>query len=85
MARELLRYLPVDDLYEEWLEQIAELVSMRTGAPPSRLARCLSNHLQWATWRTGLLHHLRPRAPSSSQGVWLRGATRHALHQLWMT
>ena len=27
MAHELLRYRPVDDLYEDWLDRIAELVS----------------------------------------------------------
>jgi len=33
MARELLRYRPVDDLYEDWLERIAELVSAAGGSP----------------------------------------------------
>ena len=27
MARELLRYRPIDDLYEDWLDRITELVS----------------------------------------------------------
>ena len=27
MAYELLRYRPVDDLYEDWLDRIAKLVS----------------------------------------------------------
>ena len=33
MARELLRYRPVDDLYEDWLDRIAELVSAAGGSP----------------------------------------------------
>ena len=42
MARELLRYRPVDDFYEEWLDRIAELVSAAGGYPmPSlSLPRC---------------------------------------------
>ena len=38
MARELLHYRPVDDLYEDWLDRIAELVSAAGGPPhpPSR-------------------------------------------------
>src|SRR3990170_442341 len=37
MARELLRYRPTDDLYEDWLDRIAELVSTAEEAPaPSR-------------------------------------------------
>ena len=35
MARELLRYRPADDLYEEWLDRIAELVSAAGEAPAS--------------------------------------------------
>ena len=33
MARELLRYRPVDDLYEDWLDRITELVSAARGSP----------------------------------------------------
>ena len=32
-ANELLRYCPVDDLYEEWLDRIAELVRAAGGSP----------------------------------------------------
>ena len=39
MARELLRYLPVDDFYKEWLERIAELVNAAGGS--AVLARSL--------------------------------------------
>ena len=76
MARELLRYRSVDDFYEEWLEWIAELVTVAGGsAAPAR-------SLPRATWLTGLLHHLRPRESSSGQGVWRHGATHHARCQL---
>ena len=30
-ANELLRYRPVDDLYEEWLDRVAELVRAARG------------------------------------------------------
>lgn len=33
MARELLRYRPTDNLYEDWLDRIAELVSAAREAP----------------------------------------------------
>ena len=32
MVRELLRYRPVNDFYEEWLERIAELVNTAVGS-----------------------------------------------------
>ena len=32
-ANELLRYRPVDDLYEEWLDRVAELVRAAGGSP----------------------------------------------------
>ena len=38
MARELLRYRPVDDLYEDWLDHIAELVSAAGGSPVPSLS-----------------------------------------------
>ena len=38
MARVLLRYRPVDDLYEEWLDYVAELVSAAWGSPAPSLS-----------------------------------------------
>ena len=35
LARELLHYRPVDDLYEDWLARITELVSTAGGSPLS--------------------------------------------------
>ena len=32
-ANELLRYRPVDDVYEEWLDRVAELVRAAGGSP----------------------------------------------------
>ena len=32
-ANELLRYRPVDDLYEDWLDRVAELVRAAGGSP----------------------------------------------------
>ena len=32
-ANELLRYHPVDDVYEEWLDRVAELVRAAGGSP----------------------------------------------------
>ena len=33
LARELLHYRPIDDLYEDWLARITELVSAAGGSP----------------------------------------------------
>ena len=41
MAPELLRYRPIDDLYEDWLDRIAELVRA-AGAPLRRPSLCLA-------------------------------------------
>ena len=38
LARELLHYRPVDDLYEDWLARITELVSAAGGSPLSSLS-----------------------------------------------
>ena len=35
LARELLHYCPVDDLYEDWLARITKLVSAAGGSPLS--------------------------------------------------
>ena len=32
-TNELLRYRPVDDVYEEWLDRVAELVRAAGGSP----------------------------------------------------
>ena len=34
-ANELLRYRPIDDFYEEWLDHVAELVRAAGGSPAS--------------------------------------------------
>ena len=38
MAHELLRYRPVDNLYEDWLDCIAELVRTAGGSPAPSLS-----------------------------------------------
>ena len=38
LARELLHYCPVDDLYEDWFARITELVSAAGGSPMSSLS-----------------------------------------------
>ena len=38
MVRELLRYRSADDLYEDWLDHIAELVSAAGGSPAPSLS-----------------------------------------------
>ena len=38
MAHELLRYRPVDDLYEDWLDRVAELVCAAGGSPAPSLS-----------------------------------------------
>ena len=37
MAHELLRYRPVDDLYDDWLDRIPELISTAGGSPAPSL------------------------------------------------
>src|SRR4051812_49766750 len=34
VANELLRYRPVDDVHEEWLDRVAEVVPAAGGSPP---------------------------------------------------
>ena len=74
-ANELLRYRPVDDVYEEWLDRVAELVRAAGGSPapsvplhgtPPRGAMKLRRHpgrllLRTAPWL---------------QGAWPLGGTR---------
>ena len=63
LARELLHYRPVDDLYEDWLARITELVSA-TGGPLRRPSRCLALHpAQEAQIRRCLRHLLPKKAP----------------------
>ena len=46
MAHELLRYRPVDDLYEDWLDRIAELVCPAGGFPTPSSLRLTLRQLQ---------------------------------------
>ena len=48
VANELLRYCPIDDPYEEWLNRVAELVRAAEGSPapsfsPHRAPPCAGN------------------------------------------
>ena len=38
MANELLRYRSVDDLYEDWLDRVAEIVRAAGGSPAPSLS-----------------------------------------------
>ena len=60
LARELLHYRPVDDLYEEWLARITELVSA-AAALPRCPSRCLALRHAWATLLGEHLRHLLPK------------------------
>ena len=79
-ANELLRYHPVDDVYEEWLDRIAELVRATGGSPALSV----------------LLHRTSPRAGNEApaapgrlllkktpwiQGTWPLGGTRSVRRQ----
>ena len=57
MAHELLRYHPVNDLYEDWLDRITELVRA-VGAPLRRPTLCLALCLPRVTQLTKHLNHL---------------------------
>src|SRR4051812_9574010 len=52
-ANELLRYRPVDDVYEEWLDRVAELVRAAGGSPAPSFP----------------LHRTRPRAGNEAPGA----------------
>ena len=76
-ANELLHYRPVDDVYEEWLDRVAELVRATGGSlapshslPPSSRAR--------ATGLVAYLHHLDPKTVHWLQGTRLHGVIRRA-------
>ena len=57
MARELLCYRLVDDLYEDWLDDIAELVSAARGSPAPSLS------LPWPPPAVGDVAHGAPPPP----------------------
>ena len=76
-ANELLRYRPVDDLYEEWLDRVTELVRAAGGSPtPSHSLRPLNQPR--ATGLMACLHHLSPNTEPWHQGARLRGVIHHA-------
>ena len=68
LARELLRYRPVDDLYKDWLARITELVSAAGGSPLLSLSLPRPPSAQEAKIRRCIHHLLQKEAP------WLRGA-----------
>ena len=76
MAHELLRFRPVDDLYEDWLDRVAELVRA-AGAPRRRPSLCLALRQQRATWLMERLHHLCPRTVPWRQGARPHGVIHH--------
>ena len=76
-ANELLRYRPVDDLYEEWLDRVAELVRAAGGSPaPSH-----SLPPPQPAAGDGLMacpHRLDPKTVPWRQGACPRDAIRRA-------
>src|SRR3954464_1470306 len=79
-ANELLRYRPVDDVYEEWLDRVAELVRAAGGspapsAPPRRTPPRVGNEAPGAFQPPPL-----QEAPWS-QGAQLLGGTRSVKRQ----
>ena len=64
MARELLRYHSVDDLYEDWLDRITELASS-VGALLHHPSRSLARPRLRAMWLTERFRPLHTKmAPS---------------------
>ena len=59
-ANELLRYCPVDDVYEEWLDHVAELVRAAAGSPAPSVP----------------LHRTPPRAGDEAPGALTSSAMR---------
>ena len=64
-ANELLRYLPVDDLYEEWLDRVAELV--HAGAVPLSASPSTS-HGRRGSWRASTTSAPRRRLGTKARG-----------------
>ena len=75
-TNEILRYRPVDDLYEEWLDCVAELVSA-AGGPRRRPSLILTLSPPWPTRPKACLHHPSPKTVPWHQGVQPRRAIRH--------
>ena len=71
MAHELLRYRPVDDLYEDWLDHIAELVSAAGGSPAPSLS------LPRPPPATGDVAHKAPPPLCPKTAPWSLGARLH--------
>ena len=67
-ANELLRYRPVDDVYEEWLDRVAELVRAAGGSP------ALSVPLHRTPPRAGDEARRRPGRLLLKKMPWLQGA-----------
>src|SRR5215216_1629186 len=63
MARELLRYRSADELYEDWLDRIAELVSAAGEAP------VLSRSLPPPQHQAGDVAHGAPPPPPGKRAV----------------
>ena len=74
-ANELLRYRPVDDVYEEWLDRVAELVRA-TGALLRRPFRCTAPHPARVTKLRGRPNRLLLKKAPWLQGAWPLGGTR---------
>ena len=73
LARELLHYSPVDDLYDEWLARTTELVIAAGGSPAPSL---LLYHPARATQLRRHLRHLLLKKAPWLQGVWPLDETR---------
>ena len=76
MAHELLRYRPVDDLYEEWLDRVAELVRAQR-ANRRRPSLYLTLNQARAMRLMARLHHLCPKMVPWHQGAQPHGVIRH--------
>ena len=74
-VNELLRYRPVDDLYEEWLDRVAELVRA-AGGSPRRPFRCAAPRPTRATKLRGRTSRLLSKKMLWLQGAWPLGGTR---------
>ena len=80
LARELLHYHPVDDLYEEWLTRITELISTAGGSPArSPLAASPSILHGWCSpGGASATSSPRRRPGSKARGPWTRSTASGA-------
>ena len=79
-ANELLCYRPIGDVYEEWLDHVAELVRA-AGGSRHRPSRCIVPRPARAMKLRGRLNRLPLKKAPWPQGAWPLGGTHSVRRQ----